>query len=71
MCRRLDVTALALGIRAVGVHEHADGAVAWQRLPQPLKALRSQVTGDKHDARDIATRPVQALDKPVSQRIAT
>ena len=60
---------LALSIRAVGVREHADHAVARQELPQPLKTLHSQVTGQEHDARDVGTRPVQALDKPVSQRI--
>jgi hypothetical protein len=66
----LHVSPFRLGTRMVRFHQHGNCCRLGHELAQQLQSLRPHLAGEKVHARDVGTRPVQAGDEAVPDRVA-
>src|SRR3954452_24248604 len=69
-CRLLHVVNDTLGTRAVRVHQQGDPPSLRNQLRQQLKPLSRHLAGEHEDPSEVAARPGEAGDQPVSDRVA-
>ena len=65
----LRVVSLRREAGAVRIEEHGNCRRLGHKLPQQLQSLRPELGGEKDDARDVATRTVEAVDETLPDRV--
>ena len=64
------VSSLGLGIRSARIPEHGNRRRLGHKLAQQTQPLRANRLPKNTDTRDVATRPVEAGDETVADRVA-
>jgi hypothetical protein len=67
--RNLYISALGFGVRSAGIDEHGNPACIGHELAQQVQSLRSYLVGEKADAGDVASRPIEAGDETLPDRV--